>query len=279
MAVVSKDLIWRLRSAEHASNKMYLKVWESAAGNPKRAEVLERPWGTIFLFASNPNNTVFNRAAGLQAGIFDHLDEIEAEFNTRDVRPVVEICAGDLNGDFKEEAMADLVNRGYRVHGVEGIFYGETDRQYAQSSKEVDVQRVETEEQMNTFLKVYAQGWGTPQETAQIWQGVGARTLDDPKFSAWLAYLNGEPAGCAQLYIHEGIGYFADACVLQDFRRRGCQRALFNARLEEARVKGAELIFSIAEFADQSANNMEAFGLRMATELWHWRREDSKESP
>ena len=70
--------------------------------------------------------------------------------------------------------------------------------------------------------------------------------------------------------IHDGIGYYADACVRPEFRRRGCQRALFNARLEAARQAGCELIFSIAEFADQSANNMEAFGLRMATETWHW---------
>lgn len=272
MAVVSKELIWRLRSVEQACNRQFLDVWASVEGNPMKAEYKEYSWGTIMHFSENPNNSVFNRAAARQEGMFDHIDEIEAEFEARGVPPVLEVSAADLIGSLPGSVLNDIHDRGYRAHDVEALYYGETDRHYAPPSEEVEVSQVLTAEDMTVFLDLNSEGWSLPEPIATLFKKVGPTLLDDPNFTAWIALLDGVPAGCAQLYTCQGVGYFADACVLKEYRRRGCPRALFSARLEAAREKGADLVFSIGEFASQSTNNMEAFGLRMATELWHWRK-------
>lgn len=235
-----------------------------------RAGVEERDWGRFFFFSARPKDNVFNRASATGPGLFDHLDEILEAFAARQAPAFFEMNYADLAGDFQEEGLARAIEKGFRPHSVEGIFYGETDRTYAPSSEDVVVTRAETLEEKVVFWQTYAKGWQSPPDHAQTWQKVALDMFDDPAFSGFVAWVDGTPAGCAQLYVHEGVGYYADACVDPAFRRRGCQRALFNARLEAARAAGCDLVFSIAEFADQSANNMEAFGLRLASELHHW---------
>lgn len=270
MAVVSKDLLFRLRKVEHANTRLRLGVWQSVDGNPMRASIEEKEWGHIFHYSARPSNSVFNRASATGLGLFDNLEEIESSFFSKSVPAILEISTMDLAGDFEEQGMKRVIERGYNLHSVEGVYYGETDRDYASPSQDVEIVKVQSGEQRKAFTEAYLAGWEYPPETALLWQTVANGMFEDPNFTGYIAMVDGKPAGSAQLHIQDGIGYYADACVRPEFRRRGCQRALFNARLEAARQAGCELIFSIAEFADQSANNMEAFGLRMATETWHW---------
>lgn len=278
MAVVSKELIWRLRAVEQAFNRHYLSVVASIDGNPRKADFEETPWGCICHMSGSPNNNVFNRASASGPGMLDDLDKIEASFEGLGVRPNVEVTAGDVPKEGGLDSFGELVSRGYRACEIEGIFYAEMGGDFAQPTDKVEVRQVTEDEDIQTFLDVYLRGWSYPEDAWHSWKQVGPRLWKDGQFSAYLALVDGRPAGAAQLYIHDGVGYFADACVVSEERRQGCQRALFDARLEVVRKARCELVFSMAEFASQSANNMEAFGLRMATELWHWRREDKEES-
>lgn len=273
MAVVSRELIWRLRAAELAFNQHYLSVVASIDGNPRKADYEETPWGALLHMSGSPNNHVFNRAVASGPGMLQDLERIEMAFVEKGVRPNLEISAGDVTDEGQMESFGNLVGRGYKACEIEGIFYGETSGSYAPASERIEIRRVISPEDIQSFLEVYLQGWNYPIEAFEDWKTVGHRLWGDEKFFAFLALIEGRPAGCAQLYLHESAGYFADACVLPEERRQGCQRALFDARLQAARAAGCDLVFSMATFASQSAKNMEAFGLRVATELWHWRKD------
>lgn len=279
MAVVSKELLWRLRGVEHAFNTHLLKVWASIEGNPKEAGTVATDWGKMFFLAANPNNNVFNRASASGPGMIDNIERIEREYAARHVRPLLEVTAGDMDLDGKGggRGLGELTARGFTVCDLEALFFGEIERSYALPSKDVEIVRVGSREEMEDFLEVYLDGWNYTGKDRDLWKEAGHGLRSDDRFKAYIAKVDGTPAGAGQLFLDDGIGYFADACVLKEHRRKGCQRALFAARHADAKAAGAELIFSIAEFASQSANNMEAFGLRMATELWHWRRETTKE--
>lgn len=272
MITVSKELVWRLRGAEQAYNQHYLSVVANIDGNPLKADFEETPWGAICHMSGSPNDNVFNRASASGPGMLDDVEKIEKSFEVRGVQPNLELSAGDLKGEGGLENFGKLVSRGYRVCAIEGIFHAEASVEFAPPSDKIEVLRVTEHEDIKTFLDVYLQGWDYPESARKDWRSSGPRLWNDEKFSAFLASINGRPAGCAQLYIHDGVGYYADACVIKEERRQGCQRALFDARLKALRAAGCELVFSIAEFGSQSASNMESFGLRMATELWHWRK-------
>lgn len=275
MTVVSKELIWRLRAVEQAFNRHYLSVVASIDGNPRKADCQDTSWGAIFHMSGNPNNNVFNRASACGPGMLNDLDRIETAFEERGIRPNLEVTAGDVIAEGGMEGFARLAARGYQVCEVEGVFFSETSNDFAPSSDRVEVRRVVESDDIQTFLDVYLRGWNYPEETWDTWKKAAPGLWEAEEFSAFLALVEGRPAGTAQLFMRDGIGYFADSCVVTEERRQGCQRALFDARLEISREADCELVFSMAEFASQSANNMEAFGLRMATELWHWRKEPS----
>jgi N-acetylglutamate synthase-like GNAT family acetyltransferase len=78
--------------------------------------------------------------------------------------------------------------------------------------------------------------------TAVLVDRVGARL-----FGAWI---DGELAGCCELYVHDGIGQIENVDTLGRFRNRGVARAFLAVAIDAARASGAELIFLMADDAD-----------------------------
>jgi N-acetylglutamate synthase-like GNAT family acetyltransferase len=64
------------------------------------------------------------------------------------------------------------------------------------------------------------------------------------------ARIDGELAGCCELYVHDGIGQIENVDTLERFRNRGVARASLAVAIEAARGSGAELIFLMADDAD-----------------------------
>jgi len=71
---------------------------------------------------------------------------------------------------------------------------------------------------------------------------IGARS-----FAAWV---DGEPAGCCELYLHDGIAQIENVDTLERFRNRGVARAFLATAIDAAREGGAEVIFLMADDAD-----------------------------
>ncbi len=71
---------------------------------------------------------------------------------------------------------------------------------------------------------------------------VGARF-----FAAWI---DGELAGCCELYVQGGVAQVENVDTRERFRNRGVARAFLAAAIDAARDVGADLIFLMADDAD-----------------------------
>ena len=71
---------------------------------------------------------------------------------------------------------------------------------------------------------------------------VGARF-----FGAWV---DGEPAGCCELYLRDRVAQIENVDTLERFRNRGVARAFLAVAIDAARDAGADLIFLMADDAD-----------------------------
>jgi len=64
------------------------------------------------------------------------------------------------------------------------------------------------------------------------------------------ARIDGELAGCCELYLRGGVAQIENVDTLEAYRNRGVARALLAAAIDAARDNGADLIFLTADDAD-----------------------------
>jgi ribosomal protein S18 acetylase RimI-like enzyme len=71
------------------------------------------------------------------------------------------------------------------------------------------------------------------------------------------------PVATAILFVHAGVGYFADSATDPAFRGRGLHAALLRRRLRDASAAGVDFVCSGADFLSTSHRNMERIGMRL----------------
>lgn len=102
---------------------------------------------------------------------------------------------------------------------------------------EVEVVPIQDEDQ--PFGMIAATGFGLP-----AWASCFFADLpNQPGWHCFAARVNGEPAACAAMLIHEGIAEFGIAATLGPARGRGCQMALLHRRITEAAHAGCHTLF------------------------------------
>ena len=89
----------------------------------------------------------------------------------------------------------------------------------------------------------------------------------------FLAEMEGRAVAAGALHIQEGVGLLAGASTIPEFRKKGAQRALLNARLRYAAEAGCELAMMGAEAGSGSQRNAERQGFRIAYTRVKWRHD------
>jgi hypothetical protein len=84
-----------------------------------------------------------------------------------------------------------------------------------------------------------------------------------PGLTAWLARIDGQPAGGGSLAIREGLGLICGDGTLPEFRHRGVQTALLHARLSHAARAGCDLAVICTQPGSGSQRNAERHGFRV----------------
>jgi ribosomal protein S18 acetylase RimI-like enzyme len=253
----SRALSDRLMRVDIAYTVARMRVIEARPANPFGVAFREANGVTALMARSIPVPS-FNRIIGLRDGhqaLFAGLDDW---YGAHGVACRVDIAPGDLTPAFAET----LAKRNYVQSGFHTSLYGLPDGADA-SSADIAIARVGSADAMEQFLDVYLAGWGIPDDHRQ-----GAKTnmrgwRGRPDWQLLLASIDGTPAAAAKLYIHDRIGYFADAATHPDFRGRGLQTALLHHRRHLAKTNGAELVYGGAEFGSSSHRNMERLGMRV----------------
>lgn len=134
----------------------------------------------------------------------------------------------------RDELAAELERRGYRRgHGWMKFERGPEPSRSAETELHVE----ETGDP-GPFGLVGTEGFGMPPQLASL---VGV-AVGRPGWHCFVAWANGEPAGCGALFVDGGAAWLGIAATRPAFRRRGAQNAILGARIEAARALGAGVL-------------------------------------
>jgi ribosomal protein S18 acetylase RimI-like enzyme len=142
--------------------------------------------------------------------------------------------------------------------------------QTADADGRITIERVTGSPSMEAYLDAYVAGWELLQEDHAQFKTNVRPWLNQPGWSLYVGRANGQPAAAATLYLHDGVGYLADAATDPAFRGQGFQSALLRRRIHDAGAAGADLVFSGAAPFSASHRNMERAGMRVqfVRSLW-----------
>ncbi len=125
----------------------------------------------------------------------------------------------------------------------------------------VDVRRVSLADK-DLFGDVSARGFGRPPVIAQ-WMGA---TVGFSRWRHYLAYIDGQPAGAAAMYIDGQTAWLGIGSTLPDFRCQGVQQALISQRLVDGRESGVRHFVAETESFNTSCQNLMRAGFECAYE-------------
>lgn len=255
--VPSIDLVGRARDAALAYTLARLRVLERIPGNP--IGVASRTVdGATALVARNLPSPSFNSVVGLRAGQAHHIQPLLEWSREQGAQGRFEIAAGDYDAALGRE----LTRLGFFQSGFHAAFIGEPDASVPEPSP-ISIEPIASARDMEDFLNAYVRGWGIPEAAHEGFKANVRPWLGEPGWTLYLARVDRRPAAAAILFIHAGVGYFADAATDPAFRQRGLHAALLWRRLRDASAAGVDFVSSGADFLSTSHRNMERAGMRL----------------
>jgi GNAT superfamily N-acetyltransferase len=118
-----------------------------------------------------------------------------------------------------------------------------------------------------------ARGWGESPELAAFMLDFGTVTARSAGTHCFVAEADGVAVGAAAVALHGGVALLAGASTLPEWRGRGAQAALLDARLRHAAAHGCDLAMMGAQPGSASQRNAERRGFRIAYTRLKWARE------
>jgi ribosomal protein S18 acetylase RimI-like enzyme len=200
----------------------------------------------------------FTRVIGLRSGHERHVEPLVRWYRKQGLAPTFEMVPGMFDASLGRE----LTRLGFFQSAYHACLIAEPDLAASAESR-FDIQRVRTTEELEQYLDAYVAGWGIAEKDQVQFKANVRPWLDQAGWSLYLATMDGHPAAAATLYLHDRVGYLADATTDPSFRRRGLQLALLQRRIRDADRSGVDFVFSGAEPFSTSHRNMERTGMRM----------------
>jgi len=155
-----------------------------------------------------------------------------------------------------------LGERGYRITEWNSVLVRKLESGQRFDIGGLDIREVQPEA-ARPWAEVLARGFGEfPGVTPELFIPMATA----PNAMSFLAYVDGQPAGGAggSVFPREGLASFYGAATLPEFRNRGVQNALFQARLRKAADAGCEWAMVCTQPGTVSQRNAERNGFRVA---------------
>jgi hypothetical protein len=265
---VDGDLLARLQRAHAAHLRTGWAAVASVPDNPFGVEV--RQFGAAIACRARPLAHVgpFNRVLLLGEAGGEAIEALLTWYAEADVTPAIEITPAEMDAD----VAARLARRGLFQVGFQTVLYGPA-RTTIEPPARVEVEAVEDDAAFERFLAVWSEGFSHPPDWHVEQVGLWRPWFRMAGYRLYLATWDGQLAGLAALWCHDGLGELHAATTLLDFRGRGCQLALLRRRVEDAAAAGCTLISSESTFASAGQRNLERAGLRVACTKAVWRAE------
>jgi GNAT superfamily N-acetyltransferase len=250
-------------------------IWEAVPAEEAAARGIERAeFGPVqaTIVTALPGARMLNLLLGAPAPeavadgkLTEALDWIEA----REVSVYVPVTASEPEAPSAEEL---LRSRGYEPGYAWMKFV--RDAHPPRFSLPGGVEIAEAEAGDDTpFGMIAATGFGLPAWASVFFAGLPGR----PGWRCYVAEVDGEPAACAAMFVHERIAEFGIAATLEPARGRGCQLALLHRRILDAAAAGCHTLFvetgeRIPDRPSASYRNILRAGFEEAYARPNWQR-------
>lgn len=129
---------------------------------------------------------------------------------------------------------------------------------------EVEVVVADDDEARALWAHVAAIGFSAPLAPNPAQIALSRIVAARPDATLLLAFVDGAPAGSAELSLDGGVAWLSADATLPKFRRRGVQRALQAKRLAMGAEAGCDIAVTEALPGSPSQRNMERLGFRVA---------------
>jgi GNAT superfamily N-acetyltransferase len=256
--VPSVDLARRTVAAEACYTLSRLQVLERLAGNPVGVAYRQPEDGVVALMARHLPVPSFNAVVGLRACQERLVEPLVAWYREHGVKGRFEVVPG-----LSDAAIArELARLGYLQSGFHTSLLCEPGLSVPIPAG-IEIEQVTSPALMEEFLDTYVAGWGIPEAGHDQFKRNVRHWPGQPGWRLYLARIGGKAAAVGILYLHEGVGYCADAATDPAFRGRGLQTALLGRRIADASAAGADFVCSGAEYLSTSHRNMERAGMRV----------------
>jgi ribosomal protein S18 acetylase RimI-like enzyme len=253
--VPSLSRVQRTLAADIAYTISRMKVLERLPGNPIG---IGYRWVDDTAVALTAHLPPFCRVIGLRAEHGAQIEPLVSWYRDHGVKPAFEM----VPGHYDESLGRELTRFGFYQSRFHVSLIGEP-AQVAGADGQITIEPVTEAESMEAYLDAYVAGWQIAEEDHVQFKTNVRPWLDQPGWSLYVGRANGAPAAAATLYLHDGVGYLADAATDPAFRGQGFQSALLRRRIHDAGAAGADLVFSGAASFSASHRNMERAGMRV----------------
>jgi GNAT superfamily N-acetyltransferase len=254
--IVDIDLARRLDGVADDFTVAWLDAIAARPGNPRRLSFLR--WTDVLAPASEqlPSLELLNHVVGLNPERIDRVPEIVRWYRHKGIWPWFDVAPGPGC----DRLLDALAAEGAWPIGFSGTLVGVVKLTSVPVVADVKIEKVD-EATIREFADTLVAGHETdgpgPDDAAadvQPWlarQGMYLLT----------ARIHGLPAGCAAMYVRDGITLLADAAVRAEARGRGVYHALVGARLQLARQLGCDLVSARAPFGTPVHRYLQQVGL------------------
>lgn len=216
---------------------------------------------------ARPGSVMCNRVLGLSEKSAPQLKDILAAYDAAGA-----VAHFDISGEnLFPSVLEPLVKRGFTAK--EATTYLTTNprkvRQTATQDSKLSLERW-NDERVDEFLKLL--------ETSGVecapdrWARRREQYCTDT-FRVYVASWEGVPCAWGTIFVERNVGYFANAFTQEDYRRRGCQLALLNARLDEAKDLGLRNVYTDVVADSESHRNCKRAGFTKLTVVTTWTKE------
>jgi GNAT superfamily N-acetyltransferase len=258
MEFVDLNLARRLEMAEAQACRACAEAFHQQ--HPEFAVAVEEIAGGFAVFAGVDSPVTQAIGVGLHGDVRDaDLDRLQDFFSSRGAAAAVELCP------LVEMSLYErFAKRGFHLLEVSDVLFKKlapSDGHARATPSNIVVRRAAPDE-AQLWTKTVAEGFAEHNPVTQAILDVMAGFF--PAAHCFLALVNGSVAGGGAVSTRGGVCGLFGASTLPEFRGRGVQMALLQARIAWATAQGCHLAVSITQPGSASHRNMERQGFRTA---------------
>jgi GNAT superfamily N-acetyltransferase len=260
MTSTSVELARRMEATDAYNNSEFARTYTRLVGiEGEPALEIAGGWAS-FAGVDSPMTQAFG--VGMTELVTEQdMERLEEFYSSRGAATNIEICP------YSDPSLLELVaKRGYRPVEFSNVFVSpvESAGQGAQARDSQLAVRVAGLAEEPVWSRAVATAFLANAEVKPFWLDVFKTFFHMPGMLCFIAELEGVPVGGGLMLLREGVAALATTSIQPEFRNRGAQTALLEARLAVARQRGCDLAMVTTMPGTVSQRNVERQGFRIA---------------